>query len=62
MLDQDAVRQVLSVGDLDLWSVVLLWSHRLPVQLEDDAGGEFGVPVGADEDEDEGEEEDWESE
>lgn len=57
VLQKSAVRQVLSVGDPDLWSMVLLWSHRLPVQLDDDAGSEFGVPVGADdEDEDEDEE------
>lgn len=30
VLQKSAVRQLLSVGDPDLWSVVLLWSHRLP--------------------------------
>jgi hypothetical protein len=42
---QEAVRQVLAVGDPDLWSVVLLWSHRLPVQIDESDDDEPAVPL-----------------
>ena len=42
---KEAVRQVLAVGDPDLWSAVLLWCHRLPRRNEEE---EAGVPIGND--------------
>lgn len=50
VLVRAAVRQVLLVGDPDLWSVVLLWSHRLPMAPEgDEDTPDFADGDGADE-------------
>jgi len=48
VLCKEAVRQVLATGDPDLWSLVLLWSHRLPLQLE--VADDVGFPLGAGDD------------
>ena len=48
---KEAVRQVLAVGDPDLWSAVLLWCHRLPVRVDEEEE-EDGMPLGGDDDDD----------
>jgi hypothetical protein len=53
VVHKEAVRQVLAVGDPALLSVRLLWSRRLPVQIDESDDDEPGVPLGlADDDDD----------